>query len=139
MNTVSSNRDTQSSSRLVRVCEQWCARLSLLTIGLQSWSSINLIQPIIDGSKPTSGCSKCPLRGRTLTNTDYDSKPPSSPDSHISLTPSLNHTTFHSTKPLRMSYTVVGRSASNARCGVTRWYVSVVPGREGESDVAAEG
>lgn len=75
----------------------------------------------------------------TLANTNYDSEPPRIPDSHISLTPSLNHTTFHSTKPLRSSYTVVGRSASSARCGVTRWYVSVVPGREGESDVAAEG
>jgi hypothetical protein len=78
-------------------------------------------------------------KDETMANTNYDSEPPRSPDSHISLTPSLNHTTFHSTKPLRSSYTVVGRSASSARCGVTRWYVSVVPGREGESDVAAEG
>lgn len=115
-----------------------CTRLLFLTIGPHSQELTSYIQIYMDQSIPQAAVN-ITLKDGTLANTNYDSEPPRSPDSHISLTPSLNHTTFHSTKPLRSSYTVVGRSASSARCGVTRWYVSVVPGREGESDVAAEG
>lgn len=41
--------------------------------------------------------------------------------SHISCTPSLKNTTLYSTKPLRISYTLVGNKASKASCGVIRW------------------
>lgn len=73
------------------------------------------------------------FKGKTLANTDsVQPRFPYLPNT------TLNHTTFHSTRPLRISYTVVGRSASNARCGMTRWYVSVVPGTGDVDEVSGD-